>query len=591
MIDNAVKKQRLYVTAILLVSVAVYFNTLFNGFVFDDEFQVVKNPWIRDWGSLTRVFTTGVWNFQGVTSNYYRPIMHVIYLLTYQVFGLTPWGFHLVNILFHAGASVMAFFIAERVFGADNSRKPPALRPSLEMILYPPFVAGILFAVNPVHTEAVAWVAGLPDLSCTFFFLLSLYLYIRDDATGIRNRVLSVAAFAVSLLCKEVALVLPAFLLAYDFIFKQSSPSRHGVRKMKGYLPYISVAAAYLALRTYALGGLAPVTEAYWSTAGRELGAYEFFINIFPLFAQYLGVLILPVNLNAWREFQPVTTLLSGDALLALLVTAGFLAALYFSARKNTLVFFGLFFILVPLLPALYIKGIGGKPFAERYLYLPSFGFAILLALLIHSILSGRRRRTVLTAVALAALTGLYAAGTITRNAVWRDDLTFWTETARQSPAVGDVQYNLATVFKSLRKFDRALPLYQAAIATSRNPKVLSAAYDNVGNIYQDAGKIDNAIEQYRLSIMQGTPNFLAHNNLGTALSEKGLVDDAIREFQAAVKLAPQYPDAYYNLGITYMDKGLRDEAIRYLQEAVRLAPTDQGYRHDLQKAVEMKGS
>ena len=97
--------------------------------------------------------------------------MHIVYMLNYHVFGLSPWGFHLVNVLFHSGVTVLVFLIIRRFLPEQGGTTPPAY-------LSPPFIAAMLFASHPIHTEAVTWIAGLPDVAFTFFYLLSFYFYI-----------------------------------------------------------------------------------------------------------------------------------------------------------------------------------------------------------------------------------------------------------------------------------------------------------------------------------------------------------------------------------------------------------------------------
>src|SRR5512135_1179182 len=97
---------------ILLIAFLVYYKTLYNGFVYDDGLQVVQNHWIRDTKYIPEIFSTSVWKFLGMETNYYRPVFHLIYMVNYLVFGLKPWGFHLVNVLFHVSVSVLVFIIA-----------------------------------------------------------------------------------------------------------------------------------------------------------------------------------------------------------------------------------------------------------------------------------------------------------------------------------------------------------------------------------------------------------------------------------------------------------------------------------------------
>jgi 4-amino-4-deoxy-L-arabinose transferase-like glycosyltransferase len=164
---------------ILAVSFGVYFNALFNGFVYDDRYLILQNPWIRDARHIPDIFLTNIWAFQGEgASSYYRPILHLIYMVDYHIFGLRPWGFHLSKILFHAGNSLLVFFTASTIInrhmGGDTDTKTPQV--------YIPFVAALLFAIHPIHTEAVT--VGTTEVSLAFFYLLSFYLYIRADVMG-----------------------------------------------------------------------------------------------------------------------------------------------------------------------------------------------------------------------------------------------------------------------------------------------------------------------------------------------------------------------------------------------------------------------
>ncbi len=198
---------------IIAVSMAVYANALWNGFVYDDGFLVLDNPWIKDVKFLPDIFLSEAWGFiQGEPNSYYRPMMHVIYSLDYSLFGLKPWGFHLVNIIFHAGSSVLVFLIARTLF---SENKYPSRFISI------PLMAGVLFAVHPIHTEAVVWVSGVQDLSYAFFCLLSLYLYLRSDSRFNANYYLSVLAFFLGTLCKEPAITLPGLLIAYDLLLNK----------------------------------------------------------------------------------------------------------------------------------------------------------------------------------------------------------------------------------------------------------------------------------------------------------------------------------------------------------------------------------
>ena len=239
-------------------SVAVYANTLANGLHVDDQYQIVTNPWIRSLRNLPAVFSSGVWDFDGRVSSYYRPMMYVLYSLVYAVAGAAPWAYHLLNVVLHAGTAALAFLVARALLGEWDTRHPWWRAPAL--------LAGLLFAVHPIHTEPVAWAAGVVDLSYGFFYLLSFYFLIRA-AGRTRGLVLALAFYAAALLSKEPAITLPGVALVY-WALKEGR--QLGVRGLlKRLAPWVAVSAAYLLVRSLVLGSVAPQTSADRPLAGR----------------------------------------------------------------------------------------------------------------------------------------------------------------------------------------------------------------------------------------------------------------------------------------------------------------------------------
>lgn len=546
---------------VALVAVAVYLPALFNDFAYDDLMQVRDNPWIRDLRHLPEIFTTSVWSFQDrpVVSNYYRPLMHVTYSAAYLLFGLAPWAFHLINVLFHAGSCVLVYRITHRVLTAAQ---PEGMRPGVRQTtgeagwLSAPLAAALLFATHPIHTEAVAWVAGLPEVSFTFFALLSFLFHRRSVSAADKGHGLSLACFFAAALCKETALTLPILLFASDRI----RPERHASLSdlAKRYVPFAVLAGFYLALRFHALRGFAP--ERRWT----ELDAYQQVLNAFPLFGQYLHKLIFPVHLNAFHVLHPVHSIREPRAAMALVVAAAWLAGSVVAWKRSRGVGFGLLAIAIPILPVLYVPVLGENAFAERYLYLPSAGFVALLAMALLRATAGAHTVRV---VVLGTLIGLYSAGTISRIFVWRDDYTLFTDTVEKSPDGTVPRSNLGTALLKRGMYDQAAEQYAAALRLQ--PTRADDRY-NLGLAYERQGLTDAAIEQYRIATR--APGFAKpHNNLGGIYARTGRMKQAIEHFRTAVRLQPNYAMARHNLGDAYADTGLNDEAVEQYEAALRL--------------------
>jgi len=542
---------------LVLLSCAAYFNALSGEFVFDDTLQVVDNPWLRDIGNIFAIFSKSVWSFQldNSTSNYYRPLMHIAYMLTYHLFGLKPLCFHVVNLVFHCGVSVLVFLIIKRLLTDHSVRTSSAY-------FSPPFIAAMLFASHPIHTEAVTWIAGLPDVAFSFFYLLSFYFYISFRNGVKRAYLLSLLSFLAATLFKEPALTLPIMLVAYDYLLGRLN--ENVIAGVKIYMPYIAVSSGYLLARYFALRSLVPM-EFYPS-----LSNFQLVINVFPLFREYLTSLLWPFNLNLWHTFHPISSPFEENGIISMVVIGIYIIVTALAYRRNKIVLFGLLSIVVPLLPAFYIKGISGKPFAERYLYLPSLGYVLLLSLFLSWAREKLPRAIMATTIIFVLIVGSYTFATINRNSVWKDDYSLWADTVKKSPDGAGAHLNFAHANLSMGQVDTAIAEYQMAL---RLDPYLSKAHNGLGVAYKSKGSLDMAISEYKNALRIDPYYADAHGNLGNVYSSKGLRDMAISEYQLAVRLKPGSAKIHYNLADEYFSAGLTDMAISEYQTTLHLNP------------------
>lgn len=585
------------------LAIAVYCNALLNGFVNDDENQILLNPWIRSWSFIPKIFHSSVWEFMGTrtVTDYYRPMMHLVNMLLYHVFGFQPAAYHLTMVLLHAANTMMVVLLARRLM--EWSAPPAESREDAAgWLLSIPFVAGLLFAAHPVHTEAVAWVASFPELLFTLFFLLSLWFYIAPSGPRMAP---SLIFFGFALLCKETAVTLPAILIAFDLALRKES-------RIREYGAYAATAAVYLVVRHSILSAILISNRNYWG-----LNAFELLLNALILFRDYLGLLLLPVSLNFWHAFHPVRSL-SIQGITAIAACLAFLGAAGIAWKKNRLCFFNLLLLLVPLAPAFYISAIPFKVFAERYLYLPSAGYVILVAVFIHH-LSTRRRLRYAAAALVIVITALYSTATILRNTVWENAYTLYMDTVAKTPDAPVPPYDLAALllnnghvheavahFRILAQVNPKDPAYASALgaalvvhgdldegirrlqaAIALDPKSLEPA-NNLAIALAKQGRIQEAATLYRktLEIDPSYPD--AHMNYGNLLANQGNIAEAMAHYEAAVKLRPE--NAYYRniLGIEYAKQGKVQEAFAEFQEAVRLAPAEPAYKRNLDRALKM---
>ena len=557
------------IAIVAALAVAVYANAVGNGLHVDDRYELVTNPLIRSLGNLPAVFSSGVWDFDGRVSSYYRPMMYVWYTMVYAVAGTSAWAYHLLNVALHAGTAGLAFLVTRALLTDLDSRHPWWRSPAL--------LAGMLFAVHPIHTEPVAWAAGVVDLSYSFFYLLAFYLVVRETGRG-RDLLLALAAYAAALLSKEPAITLPALLLVYWWL-RESRPS--GVRELAMRLvPWIAVSAAYLGLRAAALGSLAPETSPV------DLSPWEYVLTAVALLGRFLRAMVLPTELNFWHVFVPVKSFWSVEAAAAVATVGAWAVLAVWAVRRRTLVpALALGFAVVPLTPALMLASLNQgleNAFAERYLYLPSFGVVLLAGWAVAAIYPARvgAART-LTAI-LASVGVLGAAATVKRNPVWKDSLSLWADATAQSPQSGVANLNYGYALMAAGQSAEGRRYVDRGVALNRD--LIRIEMDRAISYAQQQRAIEAILAFHRVLAMD--PNSAeAHYNLGVLYEEQGQTARAIGEYLAAVKFNPKAADAHNNLGILYFTGGFRAQALEHLEEAVRLQPNDPAFNANLERA------
>jgi protein O-mannosyl-transferase len=544
---------------IVVVVLTVYGNTLLNGFVYDDSWQILDNSWITNANYIPDIFFHDATrlNLQG-GSNYYRPLMNIVYLTTYCLFGgLKPWAFHLVNVLFHLAVSCLVFVVTSALVEAAGSTTP-------RRFLSIPFLSALIFSVHPVNTEVVAWVACIPELTFTLSCLILLYFHIRSMHDFDRFYLLSLVFFGIAILCKETAVTILPLLFIYDVLWRLDQVSI--LRCLRKYFPFVLILGLYFAARLHALGGMAP------SSRHPELNSFEVVINVIPLFSQYLEKLILPINLNAMYVLHPVHSIVDADFLCSSAIVISFIALGYVLSKRNKLAFFGFMLIAIPLIPVLYIRGLGEHTFSDRYLYLPSIGYSLIIGSISSSqYLAKSKLRSLFNLILSVALVA-FSIGAISRNKVWHDEHSLWTDTVQKSPDSFVAHLNLGNALSGKGDFDGALKEFQRAITVNPN---YAEAYINLGYVLTGKGDLDGTIRALRHAIMLEPNNHWAHNNLGDALTGKGDLDGAIMELEKAISIKPDYFEAHNNLGIALSNKRDLDGAIKEFQKALAIKPDD----------------
>lgn len=524
------KRHGFPICLIVMLSLALYANTLKNGFLLDDYDTVVNNELIKDFHNLPKLFERDYFKLSGEMS--YRPFVTFTYFIDYRLYGLKPWGYHLTNTLLHAVNGILLYAFMTLLLQPSSIR---AQQPKFPTVFSNrPLLISLLLAAHPVLTEAVNGISFREDLLTFLFYIATLTIYIamRNDrfrkATGIY--LLSCFLYFLALFSKEMAVTLPLVIICYEWVYsdKKNLYSLFNLYNMG----YIAVTLIYIYIRFYRFYNPDPVLTILtppWDINERLFTMPWLFFN-------HLKVTIFPIDLSTDHIINPIKLVTSSTFIISTIAIT-LLLIITFTIKNKKEIVFGILFFFVSLIPVYNVIPIV-IPFAERYLYLPIFGLAIVTASMSRFILISQssKNRNLFTLIVSLFILSLYSFAVVKRNMVWQDDYSFWSDTVRKAQ-------------KSAR------------------------AHHNLGTVYADRRELDKAIQEFRIALKLNPFDPRYHSNLGIAYADKGILGDALREFQNVVSIIPNDPLSRYNLGVTYLKTGLLDKAKQEFELALKLNP------------------
>ena len=535
-----------WILAIIGITAIAFSPMLKNGFTnWDDQYYVVQNPLLPgpDWAGI---FT------KSVLSNYH-PVTIASFALNYAMTKLDPSSYLILNLLLHLANTGLVFYFIWLISGKR---------------IWVSAFTSLVFAVHPMHVESVAWVSERKDVLYTIFFLLSLIQYWYFLTTKKKkNLVYCFLFFALSILSKPAAIILPFLLFLLDYWVGRGSWRKSIVEK----IPFLLVSIGF-AIATFMIQS---------KSAMAGLDYYPLWTRFF--FASYTSMIyvvrfFVPYPLSAFHPFpmekaMPLPMILSPAFIIALLF-------LLWWQRKNKLVVFSLFFFMINLVLVLQFVSIGGTLISERYTYVPYIGMAFLVGMLMDKYFASKEKRAWWAIPGVVVL--IFAIMTHERTKVWKDSDTLWTSAIKVFPKATVARTNRANYLIGIsarpenkeRKNEllmRALEDCNVALTTKLNH---ARAYENRQNIYLRLNRDSLAMADANSLLRLEPRNKLGHYTKGSVYQRFQMPDSAIKYLNLCLEINPNTDYALNTRGsVLFNNYKKYHEALADFNKAIALNP------------------
>ena len=451
---------------ILIATVVIYLPSLRNGWVFDDWDEFVDNKLIHSWSFVWNSFIHDSWWFKDPghlpQSAYYRPLEDTWFAANVLVFSNHPWAWHLAKIVLHLIAVVLCFRVAQLLTGDVATG----------------LLTAAIFGLMPAQVEAVVWASSIPEPLTAVFELGALACLIGRKPGWSGGMWSALALYLCALLSHETAIFFPLIVAAYVFLIERGTDvqlesrrsiatfMKRGVAAVRVSAPFWLLAIGYMCVRLEVLGAKFAFTLPHPLTVDEMKGwtfqvphpdALSYLLTLPVVLLTYVGVLAVPGmagpahDVDWTSSASPITLITAG----ALVILAAVAVALVWRSRDRRLYLFCAVSSLLALAPAMNLNSIWALV-QDRYLYMPSFGWSLALAVAAMRLAAQSPRARTLVGTAMALLIAAYAVTSIRIEHYWRDDVAFFGQCLAVDPGhLGD-RIKLAAAMNKAGDFEGA---------------------------------------------------------------------------------------------------------------------------------------
>jgi tetratricopeptide (TPR) repeat protein len=544
--------------------VAAYWRVGSFGFLnYDDIYIFSTNPYVRNglaWDSI-------VWGATTCYYEYWHPLMWWSHMMDCQLFGMNAGAHHLVNLAFHVTNTVLVFAVFRRMTGK----------------VWRSAVVAALFGLHPLHVESVAWLSERKDLLSSFFWLLSVWAYVRYvegvRAQSPKARVafrMSLLFFVLGLLSKPMVVTLPFVLLLLDYWplgrmpdfrsrisdFKAGKTKDAVLSLLDEKRPFFALMVLFCCTTWYSvkLGNKFPTLMVAPRSVRLE--------NIPVAYVRYLWKTVFPRDLAVLYPMPAQLPWWQPAAALVLLIFISWVAARAYRARY---LFFGWFMFLGVLAPTIGIVQVGAQALADRYTYLPSIGLFAGMVWAVAEAWERFRWRPFILGTVTTMILGACGWLSFVQTQYWHDSTALWTHCIAAGSESIVADQDLGMAYFDAGENDKALERLQAALRFDPNNPVVNLSY---GEALLRAGQPKEATNHLAITLQSNPQSGEAHQYFGNALLALGDKEGAVAELGEAIRWSP-VASAYTDMGRALSAQGNSDEALKYYTIAVNMAPED----------------
>jgi protein O-mannosyl-transferase len=527
----------------------VYARSLFCGFLRDDMSQIVRNPKVQSWEYLPQLLGSHLWSqvVRQETILFYRPLFSVWMLLVHTLGGLAPWFWHLSNIGLHVAATYLVYRFCRRLTQSAVGAG----------------IAAAIFAVYPIHVDAVSWVSASCEILYSIFALLAmLALLNRAGIAGNKSaemscpRVWSSALwFGAALFSKETGLVMLAILPVFAW-WELKGRVGEGKRIWQASYPYAVVTAIYLGIRWAVMRRVGVETG--------EHGWAEVIFSAPSLLLFYLKNLFLPWRLSGCYVNRLTASPNGRFWLESVGILIAFVLIAWLAIRYRSLLGLAAALIVVPVLPALAVIRVypQGDMTHDRYLYLPSVGLALLVAMAMKRAWPVEKAAQVAVVAIAGTLVVACSAETVALERYYQDDLAFYNRVMELYPSDAYVRGMLGNSYLDQERVDLALEQFQQAHqADAGNQKItlfLARGLFVAGKYHDAEGVLNGLLETPGLSTRRRKSTLLSLANVEISMGNLGYGRQLLDQVDQS---DDRFPELHWARGVLFQKQGMLSEA------------------------------